>query len=119
MIAENTFDYILSQVQNSSLNFQLQLSPFSAYISLKKSLVKDKLGKPLLPRLNSQELELKYDSLKRDYNAVCQTIQNFNDVKESLPTLIEVTTDNADTVESEIKKMDDEKIKDLENLFRE
>ena len=39
------------EIKNSSLKFQLQLSPFSAYISLKKSLVKDKNGVPQLPRL--------------------------------------------------------------------
>ena len=50
-LASNTFDFILEQIKNSSLNFQLQLSPFSAYISLKKSLVKDKNGVPQLPKL--------------------------------------------------------------------
>ena len=44
MIAENTFANIIQQVQSSNLNFQLQLSPFSAMISLKKTPVKDKSG---------------------------------------------------------------------------
>ena len=48
-LASNTFDFILEQIKNSSLNFQIQLSPFSAYISLKKSLVKDRSGVPQLP----------------------------------------------------------------------
>ena len=49
MIATQTFYNILNQVQNSNLNYQLQLSPFSAMISLKRSLVKDKSGNPILP----------------------------------------------------------------------
>ena len=49
MLASNMFYRILNQIQSSNLNFQLQLSPFSAQISLKKSLVKDKSGTVLLP----------------------------------------------------------------------
>ena len=47
MIAEHTFDSILQQIKNSNLNFQLQLSPFSANISLKKSPIKDQAGVPI------------------------------------------------------------------------
>ena len=49
MLASNMFYRILNLIQSSNLNFQLQLSPFSAQISLKKSLVKDKSGTVLLP----------------------------------------------------------------------
>ena len=31
-LTSNTFDFILEEIKNSSLNFQIQLSPFSAYI---------------------------------------------------------------------------------------
>ena len=49
MLASQTFDNILDSVKRSNLNFQLQVLPFSAYISLKKSLVKNKSGSFLLP----------------------------------------------------------------------
>ena len=49
MLAGKMFENILHQIQTSNLNFNLQLSPFSALISLKKTLVKDKTGTPLLP----------------------------------------------------------------------
>ena len=49
MLASQTFDNILEEIQNSCLNFQLQISPFSAMISLKKSYIKDRSGNPLLP----------------------------------------------------------------------
>ena len=49
MVAEKSFSDLLYAIQNSGLNFQLQLSPYSAYISLKKSLQKDKSGSPIIP----------------------------------------------------------------------
>ena len=49
MLASNAFANIINQIQTSNLNYQLQLSPFSAYISLKKSLIKEKSGAPRLP----------------------------------------------------------------------
>jgi len=44
MLASRAFDKILQEIQSSNLNFQLQMSPFSAQISIKKSLVKDRRG---------------------------------------------------------------------------
>ena len=44
MAASRTFHSILEQIQCSNLNFQLQISPFSANISLKKTPIKDKSG---------------------------------------------------------------------------
>ena len=49
MIAEEKFNCIISEVQKSCLNYNVQLSPFSACISLKKSLVCDKSGSPIVP----------------------------------------------------------------------
>ena len=50
MLASQNFTSILEQVQSSGLNFQLQVSPFSAIISLKKSFIKENSDKLLLPR---------------------------------------------------------------------
>ena len=49
MIANQQFNEILKQIQTSGLNFQLQISPFGAVISMKKSLVKDKKGSFIIP----------------------------------------------------------------------
>ena len=95
MVASKTFDDILDKIKNSNLNFHLQLSPFSAVISLKKSLVCDKLGLPFLVNSSShvpehkallesnQQLEAelisfksKYDSLAQEFNSACTTINN-------------------------------------------
>ena len=57
MLASQNFNSILEQVQSSCLNFQIQVSPFSAIIHLKKSFIKDKSGKLLLPRDRSVPCE--------------------------------------------------------------
>ena len=49
ILASTVFFKIIDQIQSSNVNFQLQLSPFSAKISLKKSWVRDKTGALLLP----------------------------------------------------------------------
>ena len=65
MLASKAFDNLLQQIQTSSLNYQIQISPFSALISLKKSLIKDKAGFPQLsptPTWTSS-----YDHKRTDY----------------------------------------------------
>ena len=85
MLASRTFENILHMIKTSNLNYFLQLSPFAAQISLKKSLVKDKSGVPLVqPKLTSfdctsddvtdlfiknRALENKLASLQKDYEA--------------------------------------------------
>ena len=79
MLASRTFDFILQQIRTSSLNFQLQLSPFSAQISLKKSLVKERNGSLRLPPTISslsckvsqhEELEARADKLEKELKAL-------------------------------------------------
>ena len=53
MLASVVFNKILNQIQSSNLNFQVQISPFSAFISLRKSFVKDKSGTLLIPTATS------------------------------------------------------------------
>ena len=46
MAAVNTFYSIVQQVQDSNLNYHLQLTPFAAKISLKRTSIKDRFGRP-------------------------------------------------------------------------
>ena len=48
-MASRVFNNILNNIQSSNLNFCLQLSPYSANISLRKSFLTDKSGNVLLP----------------------------------------------------------------------
>ena len=62
MVASNAFDQIIECVKSSNLNFFLQLSPFSATISVKKTLIKDKAGSYLLPSsIPDYSAQLKHD----------------------------------------------------------
>ena len=63
MAASSTFDYILELIKTSNLNFWIQLSPFAATISLKKSLVKDVSGLPLMPPVFNREIKPERDTL--------------------------------------------------------
>ena len=56
MSATQTFETLLNQVKSSNLNYHLQQSPFSAFISLKKSFVKDRAGQLLTPSPTSVDL---------------------------------------------------------------
>ena len=47
MLATASFNHILHQIQTSCLNYQLQITPFSASIQIKKSLVKNRDGQPI------------------------------------------------------------------------
>ena len=49
MLAADIFNKLVNQIQNSCLNYQLMLTPYSASISLKKTFVKDKTGRTILP----------------------------------------------------------------------
>ena len=49
MYCDTTFNRILEEVKSSKLNFHLQQSPYSAFISLKKSFQKDRSGTLLVP----------------------------------------------------------------------
>ena len=62
MFANEAFDSILEHIKTSNLNFHLQMSPFSALISLKKSIVKDKSGAPLFPQVPSTASRLSQTS---------------------------------------------------------
>ena len=80
MLANNAFEAVIDQIRNSNLNFHLQMSPFSAQISLKKSLVTDKTGVPRLPptihpvngssNFNIGSLAAKNVQLESDLNAL-------------------------------------------------
>ena len=63
MLASQYFDRIISQIQTSSLNFQLQLSPFGAFISLKKTFVKNKKGNAVLPSFSLPSADKKNEDV--------------------------------------------------------
>jgi uncharacterized protein with von Willebrand factor type A (vWA) domain len=101
MVATLKFDEILRTIQSSNLNFRLEMSPFSAIIHMKKSLVTNKSGISLLPppaysvlldqeksqnKILSQRidyLEMEISALKCDYKKALlgQKVASENAVK--------------------------------------
>ena len=50
MDVESVFKTVIRNIQSSNLNYRINLSPFSASISLKKSFIKDRNGNCLFPK---------------------------------------------------------------------
>ena len=82
MLPKKVFDQIVEQVQSSNLNFQLQLSPFSATIFLKRSFVRDKLGNVLLPSINVNKSELKLHDNNNLFDEINRLKCNILEVEE-------------------------------------
>ena len=112
MHASNVFHEILDQIQSSNLNFQLQVSPFSAQISLKKSLVRNKTGnmlppvsqrhddmKKLMEKNNKLQnvlsiLQSKHEVVVNNFTEACQTIETLqNKIKEEIKPIV-IHSDN-------------------------
>ena len=125
MVASRTFDSILQQIQSSNLNFQLQISPFAANISLMRSPVKDRTGTPILqPKLPSQSpsetvaeiavLASKNIQLEKDLNSLrlvhegaiedCEAAYNKIRLLESNPI---VKTEDNKKLKMELSKKDE------------
>ena len=93
MAASTAFNNIVNLVQSSNLNFKLQLSPFSANICLKKTLVKDRSGFPTLPHKTHSEstgsaefaaLAAKNLTLKSELNQKEQKIKELLEIVDNL-----------------------------------
>ena len=88
MNTSKVFEAIIHQIKSSNLNFRLDQSPFSANISLKKSLVKNKNGIPLKPppQFDSSILQ----NLHSENQALVQKNFHLEGVTESLRNEYEI-----------------------------
>ena len=134
MAAHKTFDSILRQIQFSNLNFRIQLSPFAANISLKKTPVKDMSGTPLPVKIDAiscdfsafevtalsaknKELENELSALKHEFaeqrdhcETISQELQARTQVKQELSDSKDVTTklfEKIANLEQENKQLED------------
>ena len=88
MAANTTFNSILNEIQLSNLNFKIQMTPFAAIITLKKTALKDKnglLAKPSPPILfllqNAQQMIV---NIQEEDNYLKATLINCEaDIEES------------------------------------
>ena len=95
MLASKAFHDILNKIQSSNLNFHLRISPFSAQISLRKTLVKDKDGAPLLsstipstPSEDITELVAKNHQLEQDVYNLSKNLTNVAIENETLKNTV-------------------------------
>ena len=116
MDASKAFKDILQQIESSNLNFKLEISPFSAVISLKKSFIRDKSGNllssnpsetPALHRLDEenqilstkisqnesdfQSLKYEYEKAVYDCEEAYKVIHNLEFRNEQLHSKIDTT----------------------------
>ena len=106
MLAKKAFDQIIEQVQSSNLNFQLNLSPFSATISIKKSFVRDMFGNILLPStmVIETESESKYETRERELlsdndrlNSEILAMQKYNKANDNTIKILEEKLSKAES----------------------
>ena len=100
MAAVKTFNSIVQQVQASNLNYHLQLTPFAANISLKKTNIKDRFGRPIqtevVPHVDSNhetealhaqkyKLENELANVKREFaSTVHEHEKLLNDIRATI-----------------------------------
>ena len=100
MAVSTTYSSILNEVQLSNLNYSIYMTPFMAYITLKKSVQKDLSGTPAVPSppilfllqsAQRENLQLREENLRQ--KAACETLQgklgNIVHEKECLERAIE------------------------------
>ena len=118
--ASESFETILNQVKKSNLNFRMDLSPFSAVIYIKKSLIKDRSGTCRIPptpdsvilhRVNSEnqdltqkvgKLERMLESIKSDYEISVVACENAHKTIAALEYDLRVKSNQVEA--NEIKK---------------
>ena len=117
MVGKTAFNNIIEQIQSSNLNFQLQMSPFSASISLKKSLIKDKFGNILFPptHLHQTHANVTHDTkpdnslpLSENYG-LKQEIKDLESVNKTSQDTIKLLEQKISKVEAAALKLFEEK----------
>ena len=137
MAAYKTFDQILECVKSSNLNFCLQLSPFSANISIKKTVVKNKSGVPLIPRFHVPDLHEKHvlekielvkkvkeiDIVNSDLPLrLTRSVRDFDQAYETIRQLendLNIKQENIDTKGNDLKIQIERKTSEIINLHNE
>ena len=113
MAANSTFSSIINEIQMSNLNFNIKMTPFGAYITLKKTVQKDLYGNhaspspPLLLVLHQAHQEIRYlqeensrlktalHTIKKDQDQTVQENENLvKSVEESAESVENVTATN-------------------------
>ena len=101
MLANNNFESVLSSVRNSCLNYNIQVSPFSATISLKKSIVRDRTGACIIPPHISESSDAQNDKA-----VLADELRSLRIKYEELLSAYALTTNNVTLLQNSIKDRD-------------
>ena len=104
MAIDSTFNSIVNEIQLSKLNFSIQLTPFAAYITLKKSTQLDKEGIPFKP---SPPLFMVLQQLYNDMNSAKLEIDCLNDSLRTSENKCEELSNNIDLLRNQLKSADE------------
>ena len=136
MAVNTTFSSIVNEIQLSNLNFCIQMTPFGAYITLKKSAQRDLAGNRVLPsppllfhlhdaqqnvsRLQEENSELKTanEVLEKTCNDLGLENDCFVTSKNEANNTINILQNKLDSADSEIRKCRAEKVV-LEKFFKD
>ena len=104
MLANDKFEEILSSIRNSNLNYSIQVSPFSATISLRKSLIKDKNGLVIIPRnCGGTKFDLQCENIALQSGDKLNSLLKY----EELLSSYESTTKTITLLQKSLKERDD------------
>ena len=103
MVANKHFDTILSSVGRSCLNYSIQVSPFSATISLRKTLAKDRTGASIIP---SHVYEDKSLHLANEKSALEDELRSLRIKYEELLSTYASTNNNLTLLQNSLKERD-------------
>ena len=135
MAASKAFDYIIECVKSSNLNFCVQLSPFSANISIKKTLVKDKSGDYLKPQVPDpyllkkhvieitdlskkvKDLENVIDALQLRLMQSDKDCKHAYDIIRDLESNLQIKQENIDVKEYNLETEIENKSSEINNLY--
>ena len=76
MTSENVFTHIIEEIKKSKLNYYLQQSPYSAFISLKKSFQTDKSGTTIYPSSLHASESVQFSSQESDLLCKNKTLES-------------------------------------------
>ena len=131
-MATETFQTLLLMIQNSGINYKMEVCPFSATICIKNSLLKDKNGNPLISQPMSNKnyfvkseghnhatdilkQESVIEALQNDYENVKNENEKANQSNEALKETIDILHIKLETAEHETFELRKEKAAEVAN----
>ena len=103
MEANSIFESIITLIKSSNLNYRLQQTHFSAEISLKNSVIKDRSGSPL--KLLSRPDSDKLSSIKNENDRLLRKIRKLENEASDLKVDLNQMKAFAEASYNKIKKL--------------